>query len=100
MIGIPAYADELLNVRIPRRDIVVGDRPVHAVTQLLGRNELVLAPPLAGTSPYDRFPAYLITADPVERLGLDVRVVAVLDAKKHGFLHIERYFSVIRVNVV
>src|SRR6266550_9041978 len=90
MIGVPADADELLDVGVPRRDVVVADRPAHPVPELLRSHELVLAPALTGASPDDRLAAHLITADPVERLLLDVRVVAVLDEEVHGVLAVTR----------
>src|SRR6266550_1766156 len=90
VIGIAADADELLDVRVPRRDVVVADRPIHPVPELLRSHELVFAPALTGASPDDRLAADLITADPVERLLLDVRVVAVLDEEVHGVLAVTR----------
>ena len=50
-IAITAHSDELLDVRVPRRDVVGADRPVDAVALSLRCGELVLAPPLAGASP-------------------------------------------------
>ena len=41
--------------------------------------ELVLAPPLAGAPPDQRLPTDLVTADPVKRLLLHVRMILVLD---------------------
>src|SRR6266550_567803 len=90
MIGVPAHADELLDVRVPRRDVVVGDRPVHPVTELFRSDELVLAPPLAGATPDDRLSADLVAANPVEWLLLDVRMVAILDEEVHGVLAVTR----------
>src|SRR6185503_13391808 len=67
VVVVPAHADELLDMRVPWRDVVVGDRPVHPVAEPLGGDELVLAPALRRTAPDERLPADLIAADPVER---------------------------------
>src|SRR2546423_15558081 len=88
MIGVSADADEFLDVRVPGGDIVVRDRPVHPVSQLLGRDELVLAPALTRAAPDDGLAAHLITTDPVERPLLDVRMATVLDEEMHGVLAI------------
>src|SRR3954462_7512886 len=93
MIGVAANADEFLDVRVPRSDIVVSDRPVHAVAQLFRRDEFVLAPALAGATPDYRLPANLVAADPVERFLLDVWVVAVLDEEVHGVLAVTSRFA-------
>src|SRR3954467_341440 len=90
MIGVAANADEFLDVRVPRSDIVVGDRPVHAIAELFGRHELVLTPALAGAAPDYRLAPNLKAADPVERLLLDVRMVAILDEEVHGVLAVAR----------
>src|SRR6476469_2010959 len=90
MVGVAANSDELLDVGVPRRDIVVGDRPVHPVAELLRRDELVLAPALARTAPDDRLAADLVAADPVERFGLHVGVIAVLDEEVHGVFAVAR----------
>src|SRR2546423_4051306 len=84
MIGVSADADEFLDVRVPGGDIVVRDRPVHPVSQLLGRDELVLAPALTRAAPDDGLAAHLITTDPIERPLLDVRMVTILDEEMHG----------------
>src|SRR6266550_6187399 len=79
MIGVPADADELLDVRVPWGDFIVCNRPVHPVAELLRSHELVLTPALARAPPDDRLTADLVSANPVEWFLLDVRVVAVLD---------------------
>ena len=81
VVRVPADADEFLDVRVPRRDVVVGDRPVHPVALTFGRGELVFAPALAGAPPDQRLAADLISADPVERFLLDVRMVCILYEK-------------------
>src|SRR4029077_8167489 len=78
-IRFSAYSDESLDVSVPRRDVVVTDRPVDPVTLSFRRGEFVLAPPLAGPSPDYRLAADLIAANPVERFFLHVRVVTILD---------------------
>src|SRR5256885_16712147 len=93
MIGVSADADEFLDVRVPRGDIVVGDRPVHPVSQLLGRDELVLAPALTRAAPDDGLAAHLITTDPIERPLLDVGMVAVFDEEMHGVLAVTGRFA-------
>src|SRR5689334_16136720 len=90
VVGVAADSDELLDVGVPRRDIVVSDRPVHSVAELLRSDELVLAPALARTAPDDRLAADLIAADPVERLGLHVWVITVLDEEMHGVFAVAR----------
>src|SRR5687768_10369045 len=77
-IVISADTDEPLDVRIPRRYVVVADWPVDAVTLALRSGKLVPAPALAGPAPDQRLSADLIAANPVERLLLHVRVVGVL----------------------
>jgi hypothetical protein len=84
MIGVAANADELLDVGVPRCDVVVGDRPVHSIAEFLGSDELVRAPALAGTTPDDRLAADLVAPNPVEGLRLDVGMVAVPDEEVHG----------------
>src|SRR5213592_3849305 len=79
MVGVATHSDESLDMGVPRRDVVVADRPIHSVTVSLGSGELILAPALTGAPPNQRLAADLIAADPVERLLLDVRVVFVLD---------------------
>src|SRR3954471_18185364 len=93
MVGVAAYANEFLDVRVPGSDVVVGDRPVHAVAELLRCDELVLAPALAGAGPDDRLAPDLVAANPVERFRLDVWVVAVLDEEMHGVLAVTRRFA-------
>src|SRR5262245_15318945 len=48
-----ADADEALDVRVPRRDVLVADRPADPVAVALRRRELVMAPALAGAAPRD-----------------------------------------------
>src|SRR5690349_6255541 len=93
MVGVSADTDKSLDVRVPRSHIVVGNRPVHPVTEFLRRDELVLAPPLTRATPDDRLAAHLIAADPVERLLLDVWMVAVLDEEMHGVFAVTRRFA-------
>src|ERR1700675_2733959 len=89
-IAITAHSDELLDVRVPRRDVVVADRPVDAVALSLGRGEFVLAPPLAGASPDYRLAADLVATDPVEGLFLHVGVITVLDEEMSRVFAITR----------
>src|SRR3954469_7906232 len=96
-IPIAAHTDELLDVRVPGRDVVVADRPVHPVAELLRRDELVLAPPLARSAPDERLAADLIAADPVERRLLHVRVVAILDEEVRRVLAVARRLADQRV---
>ena len=74
----PAHADEALDVRVPRSDVLVADRPADPVAMTLRRRELVVAPALAGAAPHDRLAAHLVAADPVERLLLHVGMLGVL----------------------
>ena len=73
-----AHADEALDVRVPRSDVLVADRPADPVAMTLRRRELVVAPALAGAAPHDRLAAHLVAADPVERLLLHVGMLGVL----------------------
>ena len=72
--------DELLDVAIPRREIVIADRPVAAVAILGVGFEILRRKPVGLAPPHDRAPAQMIAANPLERLvfGRDVGVFVVL----------------------
>src|SRR5882672_8548184 len=72
--------DELLHVVVPRRDVGVADRPVHAESVPRVRLEVEVAPAVYLPAPHDRLATHLAAADPMERLvGIErVRVLAVV----------------------
>src|SRR5262245_26160075 len=77
-VARPAHADESLDVRVPRSDVLVADRPADPIAVAFRRRELVMAPTLAGAAPHERLAAHLVAADPVERLLLHVGMFGIL----------------------
>ena len=76
-------ADEPLDVRVPRCDVFVTNRPVVAVAVLRVRLEVEVAPAIDLTSPRDRTPTHLASAEPSERRvgGRRVGVLRVIHKK-------------------
>ena len=80
-LGAPADPRESLDVGVPRSDVCVADRPVHAVTVARVGLEVQVAEPVALAAPHDRPSAHLASADPAEglvRVGR-VRILDVVD---------------------
>src|SRR5205823_4310808 len=60
------HADEPLDMRVPRRDILITNRPVVAVSVLRVGLEIEVAPAVDLTSPRQRSPTHVTTAEPAE----------------------------------
>src|SRR5207245_9597927 len=77
--SLDAHPDAAFHVGVPRRQVLVADRPVDAVAVAQVRPELEVAPAPAQPAPDQAAPAQLVAADPAERLALgsDVRVPPV-----------------------
>jgi hypothetical protein len=76
-----ADASESLNVIIPRRDILIADRPVDGDAFLRVGFEIEIAEAIALTPPHQRAAADVITAEPIEGFLLDVRALGFVDPK-------------------
>src|SRR6267378_1909771 len=81
--ALAADAGEPLDVIVPRRDVGVADRPVHAQAVARVGLEVEVAPAVHLPPPHDGPAAYLASADPVKRLvGIDrVGILPVVDEK-------------------
>ena len=75
---LAADADELLDMVVPRLDVVVADRPVDADAFLRIRLEIQIAPPEAVPRPQQRTSAHLVAAIPAEVFHRVVGMVHVL----------------------
>src|SRR5206468_10981964 len=63
-------ANEFLDVAPPRRQILVANRPIDAVSLARVRLKIEIAPAVHAATPHDRSAADLTTAYPVERLSI------------------------------
>jgi hypothetical protein len=77
-LGRAAHTDEPLDVVVPRCDVAIADRPVHADAFDDVRLEVDVAPAVAVTSPGERATSDLVAAQPLERLRLDVGAVVLV----------------------
>src|SRR5688572_23796264 len=50
-----AYTNEFFNMRVPRRYIVIPDRPCYTISKLSRCYKFMITPPLARPSPDDGF---------------------------------------------
>src|SRR3569833_357247 len=80
-VPVSANAREFLDVAVPRRNVLIADRPVDSIPETLGSRKFEIAPALAGPPPHDRLTANLVAADPVERLFLYVGMLLVFYKK-------------------
>src|SRR5882757_1085108 len=86
VFGTAAHPDEGLYVVIPRRQVVVANRPVDCNAVARIRLKIHLAPAVALTAPGDRTTADLIASYPVEPLLLDVGIIQLVDKPMFGCL--------------
>ena len=75
------YADELLDLVVPRRQIGIADRPVGAVAIALVGPEIIVRPAVSLPAPGQRTAAELVRPEPGEigALGRRVGVLGVVD---------------------
>src|SRR5688572_8068348 len=73
---IPVTRDtgELFYMAIPGRHIFFTDRPVYCKAISCRTFIIEIAPALRGLSPHQRFTTHLVTANPIERLFLHIRM--------------------------
>src|SRR5580692_11111686 len=81
---ISAYADEFLHMRIPGRHVFIPDRPGNAIAKPFRIDKFIFTPSLAGASPGEGLPSYLVSPYPFKRLFLNIRMVLVLYEKMGG----------------
>src|SRR5690606_18109811 len=80
-IPIAANTGPLFDIRVPRGNILVPDRPVYRNTLSEIGLKVEVAMSVALAAPGERTAAYLIPAIPVESLYLDVRTFLLVDPK-------------------
>src|SRR6185437_7240696 len=80
-IVIAADACKTLYISIPRRHIVVPDGPVYRITIPRGPLKIKFAPALRLPGPKQRLAAHLVTAYPIKRFLLYIRVLFILYKK-------------------
>src|SRR2546427_8117340 len=85
---LAAHPDEPLDVRVPRRQLVVADRPIHPVAVAPVCLEIEVAPAPAQPTPDEAAPAQLVAADPAKRLVIrgDVGVLPIVHEEVSGRL--------------
>src|SRR5690242_21957402 len=77
-IFIAANTGKLLNMAVPRSDVLISYWPIDGKAISCRTLKIEIAPSLSLSGPHDALPSNLITADPIEWLLLDVRVIVVL----------------------
>src|SRR6187551_3226961 len=78
-IGISADANKLFNVRVPWSDVFISDWPLNSIIKSFRSCKFKRAPSLASSSPRERLATYLVAANPIEGLFLNIRVIFVFD---------------------
>src|SRR5690606_5633730 len=79
-LRLPRDTGELFHVGVPRRDVLVADRPIDAVAVPRVRFKVEIAPAIALPAPQHRASTQDVAAHPVERFLLvhDVRVETIV----------------------
>src|SRR5438270_8458800 len=82
-LGLAADADEILDIVVPRRNILIANGPVNAHVLPQVRFEVQITPAIGLPAPYDRPTANLSSADPQEwSVGIHrVRIFFIIDEK-------------------
>src|SRR6185437_11036194 len=83
-VPVAADAREPFDVRIPGSDLIIGDGPFDAIAITCRSGKFIMTPTRTGPSPNERFAAYLVAPDPIERFILDIGMILVFDKEMRG----------------
>src|SRR5271154_3261371 len=86
--GLATYAGEFFDVVVPRRDVLIANRPIYGDTVAQVGFEIQIAPAITLAAPDDGFAANLAAANPCERLsGIGgERIFEIVDEELAGIL--------------
>src|SRR2546425_7246651 len=80
-LRLPRDSDEILDIVVPGRDVLIANRPVNGDSFAQVGFEIQITPAIRLSSPHDGSPAHMAAANPQERLIRvgGIRVLAIID---------------------
>src|SRR6266550_3658994 len=80
-LRLPRDSDEILDIVVPGRDVLIANRPVNGDSFAQVGFEIQITPAIRLSSPHDGSPAHMAAANPQERLTWigGIRVLTIID---------------------